>query len=375
MAKAMEDTAFYRDHRLDALNDVGGDPRRFGVSVAAFHAASATRQRFHPHAMLGTTTHDTKRSEDVRARLAVLSEMPQEWHAALMRWRALNAPRAARAAAHVAPQDELLLYQTLAGVWPLEPVDAPALAALRERVQAYMRKAVREAKELSSWIDPNVEYEAALAQFIDQLLGVREPNPFLTDFEAFIAPVARHGCLNSLGLVALKLTAPGVPDVYQGTEAWNFSLVDPDNRRAVDFDALRGMLEGLPPQAERDLADPRAKLRLTTRLLDVRRRHPLLFERGSYQPLAVEGPAESHVVAYARVLGADAVVVIATRLPLAFERSGLGWRATTVTLPAGQGGAWRDVTTGAPVVTGDAQAIDLADLLSAWPVAVLARDR
>jgi (1->4)-alpha-D-glucan 1-alpha-D-glucosylmutase len=194
MAKAMEDTAFYRDHRLDALNDVGGDPRRFGVSVAAFHAANIARLRFRPHAMLGTTTHDTKRSEDLRARLAVLSEMPREWRQAIDRWRALNAPRAARAEIRIAPHDELLLYQTLVGIWPLQPADTEALAALRARVQAYMLKAVREAKELTSWIVPNTAYEAALAQFIDQLLGVREPNPFLTDFEAFVAPVAVRMC-------------------------------------------------------------------------------------------------------------------------------------------------------------------------------------
>jgi malto-oligosyltrehalose synthase/malto-oligosyltrehalose trehalohydrolase len=371
MAKAMEDTAFYRDHRLDALNDVGGDPRRFGVSVAAFHAANTTRWRFHPHAMLGTTTHDTKRSEDVRARLAVLSEMPQEWHAALERWRALNAPRAARAEVHVAPHDELLLYQTLVGVWPHEPVDAAALASLRERVQAYMRKAVREAKELSSWIDPNVAYEAALSQFIDQLLAQREPNPFLTDFEAFVAPLARFGCINSLNLVALKLTSPGVPDVYQGTEVWSFSLVDPDNRRAVDFEALRRMLEGLPQEVETDLTDPRAKLRLTSRLLALRRRWPLLFERGSYVPLAVEGPAAAHVVAYARAHEDTACVVVATRLPFARERAGMGWHGTRVVLPAGASSAWQDVTSGAPVVMAGPSELDVAGVLARWPVAVL----
>src|SRR5262249_26554458 len=160
-----------------------------------------------------------------------------------------------------------------------------ALASLRERVQAYMRKALREAKELSSWIDPDVEVEAALAQFIDQLLGVREPNPFLTDFEAFVASLARGGCANSLNLVALKLTLPGVPDVYQGTEVWNASLVDPDNRRPVDYAALQQSLQALPDSAPANLADPRAKLHLTARLLDLRRRRPLLFERGAYQPL------------------------------------------------------------------------------------------
>jgi (1->4)-alpha-D-glucan 1-alpha-D-glucosylmutase len=370
MAKAMEDTTFYRDHRLDALNDVGGDPRRFGISVAAFHAANATRLRFRPHALLGSTTHDTKRSEDVRARLAVLSEMPREWHAALDRWRALNAPRAARAEIHIAPHDELLLYQTLVGVWPLEPVGAEALAALRGRVQAYMLKAVREAKELTSWIVPDSAYEAALAQFVDQLLGVREPNPFLTDFEAFVAPLARLGCANSLNLVALKLTAPGVPDIYQGTETWVFSLVDPDNRRAVDFGALKGWLDALHRAPADDITHPARKVRLTARLLDLRRRHPLLFECGSYQPLAVDGPAQEHVVAYARAHGEHACVTVGSRLPLTLGRSGKGWRGTRVQLAPELGAAWRDVITGRRVWA-EASVLDLGEVLGSEGVAVL----
>ncbi|HEX6363395.1 MAG TPA: malto-oligosyltrehalose synthase [Albitalea sp.] len=374
MAKSMEDTAFYRDHRLVALNDVGGDPRRFGVSPAAFHAANAARARFHPHAMLGSTTHDTKRSEDVRARLAVLSEMPDAWHAALGRWRALNQARAARADTSIRPGDELLLYQTLAGVWPLEPVDAAALATLRERVQAYMLKAVREAKVATSWIDPDVEYEGALARFVDQLLGVREPNPFLTDFEAFVAPVARHGCANSLNLVALKLTAPGVPDLYQGTEVWNFTLVDPDNRRPVDFERLHAMLQALPAEPPADLADPRGKLLLTTRLLDLRRREPALFARGAYQPLAAEGPAHEHVVAYARVDGDRACVVVGSRLPLARERSGIDWPGTRLALPGGLARPWRDVVGGTSValrVDSEGAWLALEEVLGRWPVAVL----
>ena len=374
MAKSMEDTAFYRFHRLASLNDVGGDPRRFGVSPAAFHAANATRCRFHPHGLLGSTTHDTKRSEDVRARLSVLSEVPHEWHAALQRWRALNRPRAERADTPVRPGDEFLLYQTLVGVWPLEPVDAAALGALRERVQAYMQKAVREAKEASSWIDPDAEYEAALARFVDQLLGVREPNPFLTDFEAFVAPLARAGCANSLALVAFKLTAPGVPDLYQGTEVWNFSLVDPDNRRPVDFAALQRLLQSLPAQPPPDVTDPRGKLHLTARVLDLRRRRPALFEHGDYRPLAAEGPAHEHVVAYARTHGEQACLVVGSRLPLARERAGLDWRGTRLAIPEGLPRRWRDVSTGATLDVaqpGGASSPDVGACLAGRPVAVL----
>ncbi|GAA0769310.1 malto-oligosyltrehalose synthase [Ideonella azotifigens] len=402
MAKAMEDTAFYRYHRLVSLNDVGGDPRHFGSSVAAFHAANQARARHHPHTLLGTSTHDTKRSEDVRARLAVLSEMPARWGAAAERWAALNRPRAERAEATISRNDEYLLYQTLVGIWPLEAaLDDIGLAELRQRVQAYMQKAVREAKQHSSWLQPDEAYEARLSRFVDLLLGTLEPNPFLSDFQAWLAPVQAFGCWNSLSQLLLKLTSPGVPDIYQGQERWDFSLVDPDNRRPVDFDALQALLtqvreafiEGqLPPTAaaamRATLPDGRLKMLLTQRLLALRDARPLLFERGHYLPLDVTGPAAAHVTAFARQLDGDTLVVLAPRLlcglagadPTRLTRE--LWQSSHIVLPNSHKppAAWQDALTGrllpdatltAPSPQDGSAVIQLPEAFADWPMAVL----
>jgi len=384
MAKSMEDTVFYQYHRLVSLNDVGGDPRRFGMSVAAFHAANAARARHLPHTLLATSTHDSKRSEDVRARLNVLSEVPASWARAVRCWAAMNRPRAERHDARIDPGDEYLLYQTLVGVWPFAPVGAAALASLEERVQAYLLKAVREAKRFTSWVNPDAAYESALARFVHLLLGVQEPNPFVRDLEAWLPPVSRAGCWNSLNQVLLKFTSPGVPDLYQGSELWNFSLVDPDNRRPVDFvareaaladvmasyrdgrldrDALRALREDLP--------SGRLKLLLTARLLGLRKARPGVFAEGTYVPLEVSGPAADHVIAFARVHGDDAVVVIATRLLATLGDDGaLAWHGTEVALPTGIGDTWQDGLTGAPVTTPGAR-VPLDTVLPVVPFAVL----
>lgn len=330
MAKSMEDTAFYRYHRLVALNEVGGEPRQFGTSVAAFHAANVQRQRFLPHCMLGTSTHDSKRSEDVRARLAVLSEMPQAWREALERWRAAGAPRAERAEgdAAIAPNDELLLYQSVVGIWPPGQVDEVALADLRERIQAYLLKALREAKQRSSWLRPDEAYEGAVARFVELLLGRLEPNPALSDLRTFVEGIAPFGAWNSLNQLLFKLTAPGVPDIYQGCEVWNWSLVDPDNRRPVDHARHAAMLAALQQassgdaraaelaELRRDWAAGRLKLDLCWRLLQWRAEAPALFRDGRYLPITVEGPAAEHVVAYARQTadGQGWALVVGTRL-------------------------------------------------------------
>ncbi|MCW7540610.1 malto-oligosyltrehalose synthase [Aquabacterium sp. A7-Y] len=405
MAKAMEDTAFYRYHRLVSLNDVGGDPRQFGTTVAAFHVANQTRARFMPHTLLGSSTHDSKRSEDLRARIDVLSELPGLWEETLQRWRALAERQLPSLDGGQAPDanDQYLLYQTLFGVWPLQTPDAAQLEALRERVQAYMQKAVREAKQHTSWIDPNPDYEAGLERFIDALLRQPAPNPFLGELQSFVQALAPFGCYNSLSLVALKLTSPGVPDIYQGCETWNFSLVDPDNRRPVDFAGLQAALEGLQglcapagtpeplaalpdaalAQLRRELADGRLKLLLTWRLLQLRRREPELFERGRYQPLEARGPAAEHLVAFCRERGRAACITIATRLlhrlsggrPQALGDAAT-WEDTALLLPAGfQGRRWRDAITGRTVeAAGQDGGLPLATLLSALPVAVLVPD-
>ena len=395
MAKSMEDTTFYRYQRLASLNDVGGDPRHFGLSVSAFHAANQHRARFTPNNMLATSTHDTKRSEDVRTRIDVLSEIPAAWQGAIERWQAMNHKRTSRIDGVLAPtrNDEYLLYQSLVGVWPLESLNSESLADVCQRVQAYMLKAVREAKEQTSWVNPNEAYEAALASFINALLGQLEPNPFLKDLQAFVDQVAPFGALNSLNLVAFKLTAPGVPDIYQGCETWNFSLVDPDNRRPVDFKALlarHAQLQALfaGGQAdERGLTDLRerwrdgdVKMLVTWRLLRLRARHPELFSRGAYQALQVAGQAAAHVVAYARTLDGQQCITIGSRLlhaltdgdPGALARSAC-WGDTHISLPANGPAQWCDALTGRTFTVSDTAAgkLTLAEVLTHWPVAVL----
>lgn len=391
MAKSMEDTAFYRHHRLASLNDVGGDPRQFGLSVNAFHAANQYRARFTPHTMLATTTHDTKRAEDVRTRLDVLSEIPQAWEQALGRWHALNHKRTSQVDGEMAPSrnDQYLLYQTLIGMWPLQPLTPASLADICERAKAYMLKAVREAKEQTSWVNPNEAYETALNRFIDSLLGQLDPNPFLTDLQTFVEGIAPFGAYNSLNLVAFKLTAPGVPDIYQGCETWNFSLVDPDNRRPVDFSALlachsrvQAMYAGGHPSEDalqtlgEHWRDGCIKLMVTWRLLQLRAQHPELFSQGNYQPLTVEGQASAHGVAYARSFESQHVVMLGSRLlhtltngDAAALSGGPCWGDTRVSLPPNAPTAWRDVLTGRTWIVADA--LPLSKVLSQWPLAVL----
>ncbi|HEX3631105.1 MAG TPA: malto-oligosyltrehalose synthase [Casimicrobiaceae bacterium] len=393
MAKAMEDTSFYVYNRLVALNEVGGDPRRFGVSVAAFHAAAHERQRDWPGEMLATSTHDNKRSEDVRARIAVLSEMPAAWRLALRRWVRLNQRHETRLYDLPAPDrnDQYLLYQTLLGIWPSVQPNAGELDVLRQRVQAYMRKAIREAKVHSSWASPDDAYETALASFIDGLLGRLEPNPFLHEFHALHALVARCGLYNSLAQTVLKLTSPGVPDIYQGNELWDYSLVDPDNRRPVDYARRRALLQEIkrsfgsdgPHQAQARemfgaIDDGRLKLYATWRALALRMRRPELFERGRYVALPVAGAHAAHICAFARVHEGGSTLTVVPRLLLDLTartaRPPLGaiWADTRIVLPSRT--TYRDVLTGAirqssPAAKGARLAV--AALFETLPVALL----
>jgi (1->4)-alpha-D-glucan 1-alpha-D-glucosylmutase len=405
MAKSMEDTAFYRHHRLVSLNDVGGDPRRFGLSVADFHAANLQRLRETPHTLLASSTHDSKRSEDVRTRLDVLSEMPQRWAETLQRWRELAQTqwRIGGLAGLPAAGDELLLFQTLVGLWPTELRDDEGLQDVRERVTDYMRKAVREAKQYSSWLDENDDYEQGLTRCIELLLARLEPNPFLSDLRRFVAEIAPFGCLNSLALVTLKLTAPGVPDLYQGCEDWRFMLVDPDNRRPVNPLRLRERLK----QAQAWASDPggvRQRLRseplpgglhklfITWRLLQCRRQAEALFRDGDYRPLEAEGPGARHIVAFARVAeNGEAAFTIVPRLAWTLGAGRLDnvlthdWRDTVLRWPAELAGEWRDVlaSPGPVAVAGayegtyklslTADRVPVAALLSGGPVAVFHR--
>ena len=403
MAKAMEDTSFYRYCRFVSLNEVGGEPSRFGVSVAAFHRQNAERGQRWPHGLLAGSTHDNKRSEDVRARLNVLSEVPGKWQARLRRWRRLNEHWRRKADDRLAPtrRDEYLYYQTLLGIWPLQAPDAPALADLAERLVAYMRKAVREAKENSSWLRPDADYEAALENFVRNSLHPGHldaqartnaaPNPFLQDLGDFAASLAVFGLLNSLSQTVLRLTAPGVPDIYQGNELWDFSLVDPDNRRPVDFDHRERLLGGLERRLEEEpdgrarlcaelmdqLADGRAKLYLIRQLLQLRAAQREVFDHGDYLPLTVDGEHADHVCAFARRHGPVTVIVMTGRWFARLQTEDCAkippdaarWGDTRIELPAGCN-RLRHVFTGA-VASAATGRLRVGELLAPLSAAVL----
>ncbi len=377
MAKAAEDTAFYRYVRLLALNEVGGDPRRFGISVAAFHHLAQQRARQWPQAMVATATHDTKRGEDTRLRLALLSEIPREWSRRVFQWLRLNRSRRAVIEGEIIPDRdvEYLFYQSLFGIWPpgLKPDDLAGVAALAERLDAYMIKAVRERKLATSWSNPNSQYEAALSRYVRGVLDVSRPNPFLADFQLFVGDVERAAAIASLAQLTLKLTVPGIPDIYQGCELWDFSLVDPDNRRPVDWATRRRLLANLataqPQELIREWQDGRGKLFVTWRLLNLRRLHPLLFSAGDYQPLEVSGARSQHVCAFARSHEGLSLVVAVPRLVCQLHYADLApdWGDTEVTMPPN--GVWQDVFEGRRLDRQDR--ISAADLFRHFPVAVL----
>jgi len=393
-AKGIEDTALYRYNLLLALNEVGGEPGIYGGSgVRAFHADAEYRVRHWPHEMLATSTHDTKRSEDVRARLAVLSEMTTPWRDAVRRWMRINRTRKHEVDGAPAPDsnDEYHFYQTLIGSWPLLEPDAAGMAEYRARIEAYMIKAVREAKVHTSWTETGVAYEDALLQFVHNALEPRDNNLFLADFLAFWRPVARFGLLNSLSQTLCKLTAPGVPDIYQGNELWDFSLVDPDNRRPVDYRQRGELLAQLAREAARvpleellgRLEDGRCKLLLTWRALQLRRAQPQLFSDGDYRRLHVHGSRAHYLCAFARRCARRTAVVIAPRLyrrllgdPARLPLGSGVWENTLIELPpdAGSRGPWRNVLDGAELETvshGEGFAIPAAQALARFPVALL----
>lgn len=393
-AKGLEDTAFYRYNRLISLNEVGGAPDRFGISVAEFHRVNAERGAAWPGSLSATSTHDTKRGEDVRARIDVLSEIPREWRTRVRRWHRINRRRKATVDGQPAPDtnEEYLLYQTLVGAWPIGSVSDAEYADFTERIQRFMFKALREAKVNVSWINPRPEYDDAVRQFIDAILDRSAPNPFLDDFLPFQGPVARWGMFNALSQTLLKLTAPGVPDLYQGSELWDLSLVDPDNRRPVDFALRRRLLQTLDAaiRATPDLAalarllvealaDGRAKLYLIRQALAFRRARAALFRDGDYKPIDLAGPLAEHVCAFARTLGSEAALTLVPRLLArrGVEGPPLGrdwWGSETGALvPGGTGARFRNVLTGERLEARDG-ALALGDVLASFPVALLARE-
>ncbi|NPV29398.1 MAG: malto-oligosyltrehalose synthase [Firmicutes bacterium] len=396
-AKGLEDTALYVYNRLVSLNEVGGDPETLGVSVAEFHRRSRARQERWPHTLNATSTHDTKRSEDVRARINVLSEIPALWAERLKRWQRWNRDKKQEVNGRPVPDGnmELLIYQTLAGAWPLREEEVPAF---KKRLQAYLVKAAREAKIHTSWLDPAPGYENALAGFAASILEPGGENRFLRDFLEFQKTVSYCGALNSLAQTLLKITAPGVPDFYQGTELWNFSLVDPDNRRPVDFEKRAALLAALQKQEAGGLAglvqellacweDGRVKLFLTYKALHFRRAHRELFARGAYIPLDATGPLGAHVCAFLRRLENSWALVAVPRLlakflagqppagPLAarFPPGADAPEGSALVLAAGAPERWRSIFTGAQVQARGASPalLPVADLFRDFPVALL----
>jgi len=383
MAKGLEDTAFYRYNRLVALNEVGGHPDHFGVSVSAFHRANQDRARNWPGNMLASTTHDTKRGEDTRARLYALSEMPDEWERQVQTWSRLLRARRGDVEGTAPPDrnDEYLFYQLLLGAWPAELTGAPvdrieqsAMTAFAERIVGAMTKSMREAKVHSTWAAPNEAYEGAVVSFIHDALDVTRRNAFLESFLPFQASLARIGMVNGLAQALLKLTSPGVPDIYQGCELWNLSLVDPDNRLPVDYDACRKLLEQVEGLVEHGAVagllerwtDGAVKLAVTRQALAVRGEMPEVFSAGEYLPLEATGERADHVVAYARRTGDETVVVAVPRLVGQLGEKP-DWGNTAIPLPRGTG--WRNRLTGAEVEGGDA--VMAATLFADLPVALL----
>ena len=391
-AKGIEDTALYVYNRLASLNEVGGEPDRLGVPPGTLHARLAHRAAVWPHSLSATSTHDTKRSEDVRARINVLSELPGVWKQATTRWARAN--RRGRSVVEGQPypsrNEEYLFYQTLVGTWPLTPVSLDEEARYRARIIAYMQKAMREAKVFTSWLNPSDVHERAMTRFVETAL---DNETFRSDFLAFQQRVAQCGLYNSLSQTAVKIGAPGVPDFYRGTETWDFSLVDPDNRRPVDYGRLRSLLENLDA-AVRDRGraavaeeltsnprDDRMKLYTSSTLLRFRRCRLDLFQRGAYHALSIGGDRSEHVFAFARVHDRYSVVVAVPRLTATLlhdaDRAPIGehvWGNTMIDAPAGGQTSYRHVLTGNSVDARDVdgrRAFRAADVFAGFPVAFL----
>ncbi|MGB4993544.1 MAG: malto-oligosyltrehalose synthase [Nitrospira sp.] len=399
MAKGVEDTAFYVYNRLISLNEVGGDPAHFGSSVEAFHEAIRERRAGWPYSMSATSTHDTKRGEDVRARINVLPELRERWSKAIARWARLN--RRYRSEVEEAPapdrNDEYLLYQTLVGAWPLMTMDEVRYEEFVTRIERYMIKAAREAKTHTSWINPHPDYEAALCRFIRAILSSREANPFLNDFLPFQAMVARYGMYNGLSQLLVKVAAPGVPDCYQGAELWELNLVDPDNRRPVEYALRARMLKEFDRAATNEAGDRieflrclaeswqdgRLKLFILQAALRHRRAYPDLYLDGDYVPLNCEGPHQFHLCAFARLHQDQAVVAVAPRFMAGSAatrdegRPDDTWRDTWLTVPSWKAGsAYEHLFTGERFETvnrGERQVLPVGQVLKHCPVALLIR--
>ena len=385
MAKGVEDTSHYVYNRLLSLNEVGGRPGHFGCSLEEFHHFNTKKRDLWPDSLNATSTHDTKRGEDARARINVLSEMPDEWLKKLRTWIKLNRGKKKRLRGLAVPDrnDEYFLYQTLIGAWPFAEAEYPEFVA---RIKSYIVKAVREAKVHTAWLKPDTEYEDAYVAFAEKILARSESNVFLNEFIPFCQRVSHYGILNSLSQTLIKITSPGIPDFYQGSELWDLSLVDPDNRRPVDFDQRRAMLAGIRAREEADLgrlvqdllatrADGKIKLFLIYRALQAKKAHRELFRSGAYLPLESAGKFRSQVIAFAWRYQRQWALVIVPRFLSQLIPEGdfpLGsqvWQDTEVIMPDGAPAAWRNVITSEVLSAG--QAMSVGDILLSFPVALL----
>jgi len=398
MAKGLEDTAFYRFNRLISLNEVGGEPDRFGLSPAEFHEKNGAMAGQWPHTMLASATHDTKRGEDLRARLNLLSEMPTEWQGAVSRWSQINRDKKTIVKNAPAPDanTEYLFYQTLVGAWPPDADNSDGLKNFRLRVGAFMLKAAREAKDQTSWTEPDAAYEKALQDFVDRVLAGGENEPFRFDVQRFAQRIAFFGRFNSLAQTLLKITSPGVPDFYQGSELCDLNLVDPDNRRTVDYAERKRLLSELKNKFEhvtdgkgeffpallRNENAAAMKLFLIWRALSFRKAQRELFDVGDYVPLAATGEKREHVVAFVRTWSGRMIVVAIPRLIFGLtggaEQSPIGgeiWGATELTLPQATAGTlFRNVFTREVVTAVESRgsiALEMGKILQRFPVALL----
>lgn len=397
MAKGLEDTAFYVYNRLVSLNEVGGSPDRFGTPLETFHGQNIERIKFWPHALIATATHDTKRGEDVRARINVLTEIPHEWRKKINYWTRFNKKKRFIVDSQIVPDrnEEYLLYQTLVGSWPVHIEDEKEYEVFKKRIKNYMLKAIREAKINTSWINPNTIYEDAFMVFIDSIMTNPSHNKFLGDFLPFQKKISFYGMFNSLSQTLLKITSPGVPDFYQGTELWDFRLVDPDNRNPVDYELRKNMLEDLRKrEAENTLQDlarwlttnkdnGMIKLYLITKALHYRKNKRELFDRGEYITIEVIGEKANNVCVFVRRTGTACALVIAPRFftqliqpdNLPFGKS--IWKESYLLMSFDKAGVrYRNIFTNETITTNDykgATIIYLSEVFSNFPVAILDR--
>ncbi|HZV47382.1 MAG TPA: malto-oligosyltrehalose synthase [Thermodesulfovibrionales bacterium] len=398
MAKGIEDTVCYVYNRFISLNEVGGSPDRFGTSLETFHGKNIERLKCWPHALIATSTHDTKRSEDVRSRMNVLSEIPDEWRKCLISWKKMNKKKKPLVDGQRVPDanEEYHLYQTLIGVWPPGEIHEDEYESLVKRIKDYMLKAIREAKVNTSWINPNSLYEDACVIFIDLILSTVSDNQFLKEFSMFKEKISWYGMFNSLSQVLLKITSPGVPDFYQGTELWNFSLVDPDNRQPVDYRQRMEMLNYIRRREKEiplsalarsltvDTEDGMVKLYLIYKALCYRSEKRELFERGEYLPLEVMGEKAENVCAFARRIGNERAIIAVPRFfaSLIMQSKGLPlgkevWGDSRLIVSiADHGARYRNIFTDEIITAeedNDATTLRLSEVFSHFPVAMIER--